>query len=126
MAEKSSRRQFLRTAAGGIAASWGGMQIFAGPTSFGESSVSQRQPAAEFFVYGTHFYRPPDPPASERRAMLKEIAEKYQFNTVRIWTPWAYCNPAPNRFEFAELEELMAYCDQFGIKVLMGVMIEDA
>jgi beta-galactosidase GanA len=80
----------------------------------------------KFFVYGTHFYRPPDPPTSERRRMLQEIAQTYKFNTIRIWTPWAYCNPAPDRFEFSEIKELMDYCDEFGLKVLMGVMIEDA
>jgi beta-galactosidase len=127
MSEKSSRRQFLRTAAGGIAASWGSLQIFTGPIGFAAPSASERKKLAQkFFVYGAHFYRPPDPPASERRRMLKEIAEKYQFNTIRIWTPWAYQNPAPNRFEFGELEELMGYCDKFGLKVLMGAMIEDA
>ena len=31
MFEKATRREFIRTAAGGIAATWGGLRIFAGP-----------------------------------------------------------------------------------------------
>src|SRR5262249_7070782 len=64
--------------------------------------------------------------ATERRAMLKDIAEKYRFNTVRIFTSWAYHHPSKDRFEFGEVEEVLQYCDELGLRVLMGVMLEDA
>jgi len=127
MFEKATRREFLRTAAGGIAVSWGGLRIFAGPQGFAESGQSdQPHIHQKFFVYGSAFYRPPNPPASERRAMLKTLAQEYKFNTIRIYSSWVYHNPEQDRFEFGELQEVMRYCDEFGIKVLMGVILEDA
>src|SRR5580692_11839209 len=126
MAKKTSRREFLYTAGGGIAAVWGGLRISAGPPAFGQAPPpSGSIPQQQFFVYGSAFYRPPNPPASERRAMLKAIAEEYKFNTIRIYSSWVYLNPEPDRFDFAELDEVMRYCDEFHIKVLMGVVLED-
>jgi len=58
--------------------------------------------------------------------MLKAIAQQYGFNIIRIYPAWAYYNPAPDRFDFTELEEVMKYCDEFGIRVLMGAVIEEA
>jgi beta-galactosidase len=124
---KSSRREFLQTAAGGVTATWSGLQIFAGPQAQAQSEApdhSRRK--QDFFVYGSAFYRPPNPPASERRAMLKTIAKEYKFNIIRIYSPWPYLNPKEGVFDFAELEEVMSYCDEFGLKVLMGVILEDA
>jgi beta-galactosidase GanA len=127
MFEQPSRREFMRTAAGGVAATWGGLQIFAGPAGFAElAEADEPKIHQKFFVYGSAFYRPPNPPASERRAMLKTIAQEYKFNTIRIYSSWVYHNPEKDRFVFDELQDVMRYCDEFGIKVLMGVILEDA
>jgi beta-galactosidase GanA len=113
--------------AAGAAATWSGLRIAAMPDGVAAClTTGHEQAKGGSFVYGTAFYRPPDPPASQRRAMLRSIAETYKFNTVRIFTSWAYCNPVPDRFDFGEVEELMGYCDELGLKVLMGVMLEDA
>jgi beta-galactosidase GanA len=61
-----------------------------------------------------------------RREMLKDIAQKYQFNIVRIYPAWVYYHPAPDRFVFDDLEEVMKYCDEFGLRVLMGIVTEEA
>jgi beta-galactosidase GanA len=58
--------------------------------------------------------------------MLRKIAQEYKFNIIRIYSPWVYHNPEPARFDFEELEEVMHYCDEFGLRVLMGVITEDA
>src|ERR1035438_4403182 len=127
MLKKSSRREFLQTTAGGVAATWGGLRIFAGTHAFAQSGTQSR-PALkqDFFVYGSAFYRPPNPPPSQRREMLKTIAQEYKFNTSRIYSAWPYLNPEEGRFDFAELEEVFRYCDEFGLKVLVGVILEDA
>src|ERR1019366_10141213 len=109
---ESSRRKFLRASAGGISASWAGLRIFAGPGATSLASVTDEgSPASQPFVYGTAFYRPPNPPASLRRQMLKAIAQEYKFNTIRIYSSWVYHHREPERFNFEELEEVMAYCD---------------
>ncbi len=127
MLKKSSRREFLQTTAGGVAATWGGLRIFAGTPAHAQSEAQSHPPRKQdFFVYGSAFYRPPNPPPSQRRAMLKTIAQEYKFNTIRIYSAWPYLNPEEGRFDFAELEEVFRYCDEFGLKVLVGVILEDA
>ena len=122
-----SRRNFLRGAGGAVSLSWGGLRIFAGPANAADQAASATlSPSSQPFIYGTAFYRPPNPPASMRREMLKAIAQKYQFNIVRIYPAWVYYHPAPDRFVFDDLEEVMKYCDEFGLRVLMGIVTEEA
>jgi beta-galactosidase GanA len=122
-----SRRNFLQMASGAVNLSWGGLKISAGPPAWAsDAQSSPLPPSRQPFVYGTAFYRPPNPPASERRKMLKTIAEKYQFNIIRIYPAWTYYNPAPDRFVFDDLEEVMKYCDEFELRVLLGIVMEEA
>jgi len=83
-----SRRNFMQSAAG-VSLAWGGLRIFAGAAEqAGEPGAgSGRGPAGEF-LYGTQFYRPPNPPRAERRRMLKDVAQKYGFNIIRIYPMW--------------------------------------
>jgi beta-galactosidase len=78
------------------------------------------------FIYGTQFYRPPNPPRAWRRDMLKTIAQEYRFNLIRIYPTWDYYNREPDSFVFDEIEEVMKYCDEFGLRVLMGIVYETA
>jgi beta-galactosidase len=122
-----SRRNFLRSTAVGIALNWGGLRIFAGPASApGANAWGQVAAPAKQFLYGTQFYRPPNPPRSERRQMLRTIAQEYQFNIIRVYPTWDYYNIEPEKFVFDEVEEVMKYCDEFGLRVLMGIVLETA
>ncbi len=114
-----SRRQFLQTASS-VSLAWGGLRILAGPAAFPLSPASKERG----FLYGTAFYRPPNPPRQQRREMLKAIAQEYGFNIIRIYPGWDYYNPAPGVFVFDDVEEVLQYCDEFGIKVLMGLVLE--
>ena len=114
-----SRRQFLQTASS-VSLAWGGLRILAGPAAFPLSPASKERG----FLYGTAFYRPPNPPRQQRREMLKAIAQVYGFNIIRIYPGWDYYNPAPGVFVFDDVEEVLQYCDEFGIKVLMGLVLE--
>lgn len=127
MPNHPSRRDFISMTAGGVAACWPGLRMLAGTDADMKSTAPSRaQDNQKFFVYGAHFARPPTPPASVRRAMLKEFSGTYKFNTVRLYPSWAYQNPRQNLFDFSEVEEVLRYCDEFGLKVLMGVVLEDA
>src|SRR5690348_16720561 len=116
MSKVISRRNFFRSTTGAVSLSWSGIRILAGQTT-GQSAGSEVRPprSNEPFIYGSAFYRPPNPPPSMRRAMLKTIAQEYKFNIIRIYPAWAYYNPAPDRFDFSELEEVLKYCDEFGL-----------
>jgi beta-galactosidase len=132
MSDGFSRRNFLRTASGAVSLSWGGLKIFAGPLGSAEEVAAKEvgkgefNPSTEPFVYGTAFYRPPNPPADVRREMLKDIAQKYRFNIIRIYPAWTYYNPAPGKYVFDDVDEVMKYCDEFGIRVLLGIVMEEA
>ncbi len=118
----------MRSAAGASLA-WGGLRIFTGePGALGEPGTGQgtEKGLASEFIYGTQFYRPPNPPRAERRKMLKDVAEKYGFNIIRVYPMWDYYNREPGKFDFAEIEEVMQYADEFGLKVLMGIVFETA
>ncbi len=123
-----TRRNFLLSTTGSWIASWGGLKIFAGPQPLPapDSDASPGAQGADQFIYGSAFFRPPNPPPEERREMLRAIARDYHFNIIRIYLAWVYCNPKPDQFDFSELEEVMRYCDEFGLRVLMGVIIEEA
>lgn len=58
--------------------------------------------------------------------MLRAIANEYKFNIIRIYCSWVYLNPEPGKFDFSEVEEILNDCDQLGLKVLMGAVIEEA
>jgi beta-galactosidase GanA len=127
MLRKLSRRMFIQTATGMIVANWGGLQILAGPTALAQSSeVPRPTPVPQEFIYGTEFFRPPNPPRALRHEMLKAIANEYRFNIIRIYCSWVYLNPEPDKFDFTEIEEVLNDCDQLGLKVLMGAVIEEA
>jgi beta-galactosidase GanA len=121
-----SRRNFIQGAAG-VSLAWGGLRMFAGePGAMGEPGTGQGAAQASEFIYGTQFYRPPNPPRGERRRMLKDVAQKYGFNIIRIYPMWDYYNREPGKFDFSEIDEVMKYADEFGLKVLMGIVFETA
>lgn len=122
-----SRRRFIQTATGVIVANWGAVKLVAGPESaLFSSDRSSPVPSGTEFIYGTEFFRPPNPPRAQRREMLEAIAKEYKFNTIRIYCSWVYLNPEPGKFDFSEIDEILNDCDRLGLKVLMGAVIEEA
>ena len=78
------------------------------------------------FYYGTQFYRAPSPPRDERRHHLERIVEEAGFNIIKIWPTWTWCNPEEGSYEFEELHEIMAACDELGLKVNVNPSLESA
>lgn len=114
------RRTFLKMGAT-LNWTWGGMRLLAGP------APQTGQPLkADEFAYGSAFYRPPNPPREMRRDMLRAIAQEYKFNIIRIYPGWDYYNPGPDKFVFDDVAEVMGYCDEFGVQVLLGAVLESA
>ncbi len=130
----SSRRKFMKNAAASVSWAWGSMRIFAGDKDWAAApmpSVPTDVPAppaeakaAKRFLYGTQFYRPPNPPRAMRRDLIRTIAQEYKFNIIRIWPNWDYVNPDPHKWIYDEVEEVMNYCDEFGVQVMCGLMFE--
>jgi len=108
--------------------SYGGFHLLAGQGAVAENGLpaSAQPQRRSFFVSGAQFYLPPNPPIEQLKQLLADFGRKYQFNTVRTWTSWAYHNSERHKFDFAELDALMSMCDELGLKVLVGISLEDA
>jgi beta-galactosidase len=123
----ASRRTFIRTGSGAaLAYSWGGLDLFAGEAATKGADEEPVRPGVQEFIYGAHVYRPPNPPREMRREVLRTIAQEHHFGLVRCFPTWDYYNPSPGKFEFQEVEEFMTWCDEFGLKVMVGVVLETA
>lgn len=121
-----TRRKFVQGAAAGVGLTLGGARIFAEPSLPQHDAAATNNPAKNF-VYGTHFYHPESGPRPEQfRSMIDTIANKYQFNIIRIYPPWDYYNQRPGEFQFDDLEQLMSVCDEYGMRVLMGIYLESS
>ena len=118
----------MQSAVAGVGLAWSGMKITAGPNAHAASPVHNAGGTGpvptDQFLYGSQFYRPPNPPRPMRRGLIRTIAEEYKFNIIRIWPNWDYVNPEPDKWIFDEVEEVMGYCDEFGLKVLCGLVME--
>ncbi len=121
-----SRRSFLKQTTAGVGLTLGGMHILAESPARPPSAVSTPPSPADQFLYGTHFYRPPNPPRTRRRELLRTIAQEHHFNIIRCYPTWDYYHRGPDKFVLDEIQEIMDYCDEFGLKVLMGVVLETA
>ena len=77
------------------------------------------------FVYGAQFHRPPNPPRAQRRRDIKNL-KKLGFNTVKMWCPWNWLNPAEGVYDFEELIEIMEFAAEEGLKVLVNTVLENA
>jgi hypothetical protein len=90
-----SRRNFLQGTAAGLSLTLGGTRVLAEPSLPASPNSRLRIPANDF-VYGTHFYHPQSGPRPDQfRAMIDTIANKYQFNIIRIYHPGTITTRAP-------------------------------
>jgi beta-galactosidase len=80
----------------------------------------------DFFVYGAQYFRPPNPPRPRHRFHLENIRENLGFNTVKLFVQWNACHRLQGTFDFEELEEIVGICEEFGLKVLLQTMLENA
>jgi beta-galactosidase len=122
-----SRRAFLQGTSLGLTLSWGQVPVYA--QLFGENHqvFKSHSRVGSDFIYGAQFYHPRSEPRPDQfRSMIEAIANKYEFNIIRIFPPWDYYNPRPSEFKFDDLKQLLDICDEFGLRVLMTLILESA
>ena len=120
----TSRRKFLQSTAPALALTWGGMRLLANRAE--EIAGVVRPVPAHEFICGSLLYRPPNPPRGQRRELLRAFSQEHHFNLMRAFPTWDYFQSGPDKYNFEEIEELLQYCDELGLKVLMGVVLETA
>ncbi len=78
------------------------------------------------FVYGTHYWRPPNPPRDQHRRHLELIKTELGFDLVRLRLQWNWHHRRPKTFDFDEVHEICDICDEVGLAVLLEMSLESA
>jgi len=76
-------------------------------------------------IVGSQYYRAPTPARSEWRRDLELFAEK-GLNTIKIWAQWRWSNPAPGRYLFDDLAEILDIAQDVGIGVIVNTITDVA
>ena len=83
-------------------------------------------PSTGHYVYGTAYWRPPNPPRDQHRFHLTKIKNELGFDLVRVWSPWNWHHRRPDEFQFDELHEIFDICGELGLSVLLQMNMESA
>ncbi|MBN2073661.1 MAG: beta-galactosidase [Actinobacteria bacterium] len=77
------------------------------------------------FLYGTQFFRPPNPPREQRMEDLKNIS-KMGLNIIKLLAEWNWINYREGIFDFDEVIEIIEESGKLGIIVDVNTRIENA
>lgn len=76
-------------------------------------------------IVGSQYYRAPTPARCEWRRDLELFAAK-GLNTIKIWAQWRWNNPAPGRYDFDDLAEILDIAQDVGIGVIINTITDVA
>jgi len=77
------------------------------------------------FVFGTQYFRPPNPPRSDWDRDLALI-RGHGMNTIKVWACWSWMHRSPETVSFEELDELMNLACQHDLDVVVNLILENA
>lgn len=80
----------------------------------------------EAFLYGTAYWRPPNPPRDQHRRHLDIIKGELGFDLIRCRLQWNWHHRHPDGFDFDELHEIFDICDRIDLGVLIETSLESA
>lgn len=78
------------------------------------------------FIYGTQYWRPPNPSRDEHRYHLTKIKDDLGFDLVKFRMLWNWHHREPERFVWDEVHELFDICDEIGLGVQLELNLESA
>jgi beta-galactosidase GanA len=77
------------------------------------------------FVFGTQYFRPPNPPRADWSRDLALI-RAHGMNTVKLWACWSWMHRSPESVSFDELDELMDLARENDLDVVVNIILENA
>jgi beta-galactosidase GanA len=77
------------------------------------------------FVFGTQYFRPPNPPRADWGRDLASI-RSHGMNTVKFWACWSWMHRSAETVDFAELDELMELARKNELDVVINIILENA
>ena len=76
------------------------------------------------YLYGTAYFRPPNPPRAEHRMHLTKIRKELGFDVIRLRMQWNAIHRQPDRFDWAEYDEIAEICDELGLQFFLETSLE--
>lgn len=77
------------------------------------------------FIYGTQFFRPPNPPILQREEDLRNV-QKLGFNLIKVFAEWNWVNYEEEYYDLEELIRIIRQSQSLGILVDINVRLENA
>ncbi|MBK8086304.1 MAG: beta-galactosidase [Devosia sp.] len=78
------------------------------------------------YLYGTQYFRPPNPPRHEHAFHLRKIKHELGFDIVRLRIQWNAIHRTPGRFDWSEYDEIADICEEIGLGFLIETNLESA
>lgn len=78
------------------------------------------------FLYGTHYWRPPNPSRHQHSRHLDFIKSELGFDLIRCRLQWNWHNRYPDSFDFEEVHEICNICEEIDLGVLIELSLESA
>lgn len=78
-----------------------------------------------YIPFGSQYYRAPTPSQTD---WLRDLTQFKQqgFNTIKVWAQWRWNHPAPDVFDFSDLQELLDLSADLGIKAVINLILDSA
>ncbi len=76
----------------------------------------------DMFVFGSQYYRPPNPPVEEFEDDFKRMVD-LNFNTARIWLVWRWMERRKGEYRFDEADRLFDLGERYGLRILANIII---
>jgi beta-galactosidase len=96
-----------------------------GSWSAAEVSPSAREARPLPFLWGAQYYRAPTPEETCWEGDLRTMREQ-GFNAVKFWVQWRGSHAERGRFDFGDLDRLMALAAKNGLKVTLNTIFDVA
>ncbi len=80
----------------------------------------------EAFLYGTQYWRPPNPPRDQHRRHLEVIKGELGFDLIRCRLQWNWHHRHADKINFDEVHEICDICEEINLGVLLETSLESA
>lgn len=80
----------------------------------------------DVFLYGSQYYRPPNPPEDQHPYHLQRIKNELGFNVVKLRLQWNWIERVRGELYLDEVEAMLDRCDSLGLGVIAEINLETA
>lgn len=76
-------------------------------------------------IFGSQYYRPPFPSPDNWERDFSTM-KQHGFNTVKLWVVWNWIEKEKGKFDFAEIDKLVALAKKHELQVVLNTITEGA